>query len=113
MPLTSSKVAEKALNNLCNGLSSYISYTLRLPYYNVLDSIGTSPSSITAITIIVGTRPRYNTNRLAELPLGWQRHVNPDNEILPVGNNNENLLQAFPAVILSIRSRDAFNMTIF
>lgn len=79
----------------------------------VLASFWTSPNSMRITTVILNIGSEYNIFRRSLLPLGSYRHVCPQYELPPVGDADENVLQIFSAVILSIRIGNAVNKTIF
>lgn len=79
----------------------------------VQTSVGTSPSSMGATTVILDIEFWYIIISCSTLYLGWQRRVCPDYEVPGVGDSNENLQQILSAVILRIHLRDAVYMTLF
>lgn len=88
-------------------------YTLRLPYYIISTSSGTSPSFMRATKIKLDTDTGYNVIQQSPFLLGWKRHVCLDFKIPPVGYANKSLSQILSVVILRIRAEGAVFKTFF
>lgn len=89
-------------------------YTLSLPRYMVLASIGPSPSSIRATVVILVNSPGCKITHYSALPIGMPRHECPDLNLLSIIGVYENLQQEVLASVLHKEfGRAVYKTTIF
>lgn len=88
-------------------------YSLRLPHYTVLASLGISLRSMRNITVILDTSSGSYFVPCSSLILGWLHHAFLYNRIPPVGSANGNPVQILSAVILRIQFGNVVETSIF